>query len=165
MKKDITLRDGTVLPRGTAILATTYGIHHDGAKYENPDVFDPFRFSRVRTDLEEERVKNQLVNTSVDYLSFGHGKYAWYVHQQPSYSKTDILIILVQSCSPGRFFAANELKALLAYIILNYDFEADDDGQAGPPKYNGLVAMPPVNAMVKFRKLELTNHDLTVQGL
>ncbi|OJT14393.1 Ent-kaurene oxidase [Trametes pubescens] len=132
MMKDITLRDGTVLPRGTTIVATTYDIHHNGAKYENPDVFDPFRFSRVRADSEEERVKNQFVNTSVDYMPFGHGKHA----------------------CPGRFFAANELKALLAYIILNYDFKMGDDGHAGPPSYNGLLTIPAVNATVQFRKRE-----------
>ncbi|KAL1951299.1 hypothetical protein VTO73DRAFT_448 [Trametes versicolor] len=134
--KDITLRDGTALPRGTSIVATSYSIHRDGAKYENPDIFDPFRFSRMRADSEEQRVKNQLVNTSNDYLAFGHGKH---------------------TC-PGRFFVANELKALLAYIILNYDFETGGDGHAGPPKYHGCVTMPPVNAMVKFRKRESTHH-------
>lgn len=85
--KDITLRDGTALPRGTSIVATSYSIHRDGAKYENPDIFDPFRFSRMRADSEDQRVKNQLVNTSNDYLAFGHGKYAWYVHEQPSCSR------------------------------------------------------------------------------
>nr|BED42929.1 cytochrome P450 monooxygenase [Trametes versicolor] len=130
--KDITLRDGTVVPRGTTIIATTYDIHHNSAKYENPDVFDPFRFSRVRADSEEERVKNQLVNTSVDYMPFGHGKHA----------------------CPGRFFAANELKALLGYIILNYDFKMGGDGHAGPPSYSGLIVIPATNATVKFRKRE-----------
>lgn len=87
--KDITLRDGTVVPRGTTIIATTYDIHHNSAKYENPDVFDPFRFSRVRADSEEERVKNQLVNTSVDYMPFGHGKHAWYVVGQSTHAASD----------------------------------------------------------------------------
>ncbi len=36
--------------------------------------------------------------------------------------------------SPGRFFAADELKALVAYIIVNYDIKADDsdDASSGP---------------------------------
>lgn len=75
--KDLTLRDGTFLPEGTALLATSYDIHHDGDIYENPEVFDPFRFSRMRGDSGEERVKHQLVNTSVEYMPFGHGKHAW----------------------------------------------------------------------------------------
>lgn len=75
--QDMTLPDGTFLPRGTTLHAIAYGVHHDDAKYENPDVFDPFRFSRVREASEEELVKNQFVNTSPDYLSFGHGIQAW----------------------------------------------------------------------------------------
>lgn len=30
---------------------------------------------------------------------------------------------LTKFYSPGRFFAANELKALLAYIVCNYEFK------------------------------------------
>ena len=31
--------------------------------------------------------------------------------------------------SPGRFFAANELKAMLAYVVLNYDLKLPDGEQ------------------------------------
>nr|BED42928.1 cytochrome P450 monooxygenase [Trametes versicolor] len=139
--KDITLCDGTVLPRGTDVVAAAYDIHHNAAKYEDPYVFDPFRFSRMRAESEEERVKNQFVNTSVDYIPFGHGKHA----------------------CPGRFFAANELKALLAYLILNYDFKMGGDGHAGPLTYQGLLVIPPANPMVKFRKREPTHHGIATQ--
>lgn len=52
---------------------------------------------------------------------------------------------------------------MLAYIILNYDFETGGDGHAGPPKYHGCATMPPVNAMVKFRKRESTHHGIATQ--
>ena len=35
--------------------------------------------------------------------------------------------------SPGRFFAANELKAMLAYIILDYDVKLPEDKQVSDP--------------------------------
>ncbi|KAH9849240.1 cytochrome P450 [Lenzites betulinus] len=130
--KDLTLRDGTFLPEGTALLATSYDIHHDGDIYENPEVFDPFRFSRMRGDSGEDRVKHQLVNTSVEYMPFGHGKHA----------------------CPGRFFAANELKAMLTYIILNYDFKLGGDGRPLGPTFDGLSILPNPNATMMFKKRE-----------
>ena len=31
--------------------------------------------------------------------------------------------------SPGRFFAANQLKAILAHIVVNYDLKIGGDGE------------------------------------
>ncbi len=50
--------------------------------------------------------------------------------------------------SPGRFFAADELKALLAYIVLNYDIKADD-----PP--NGAQGVVTDTLLVRKRKTDL----------
>ena len=77
--KDVTLRDGTLIPRGTFLAAPTAAIHHDERKYAAPDVFDPFRFARMREGGVEAATKHQLVNTSVDFLTFSHGKHAWSV--------------------------------------------------------------------------------------
>ncbi|KAI0640040.1 cytochrome P450 [Trametes polyzona] len=132
MMKDVTLIDGTVVPCGTMLLATSYDIHHDGSIYENPEVFDPFRFSRMREQSEEQASKHQFVNTSVNYIPFGHGKHA----------------------CPGRFFASNELKALLAYIILNYDLKLGEAGYSDSTVFDGLSVVPAVDAQVMFRKRE-----------
>ena len=77
-QKDITLIDGTFIPRGTLVAADAYNLHHDDAVYANADEFDPWRFARMRT-AEGEGMKHQYVNTSVEYVPFGHGKHAWYV--------------------------------------------------------------------------------------
>ncbi|EJF59820.1 hypothetical protein DICSQDRAFT_181776 [Dichomitus squalens LYAD-421 SS1] len=45
----------------------------------NAEMFDPFRFARMHVDRDRDRVKHKVVKTSVDYISFGHGKHAWYV--------------------------------------------------------------------------------------
>lgn len=73
----MTLCDGTHLPAGTLVAAASYTLHRDETKYPSPDEFDPFRFSRLR-EGEGQDVKHQFVNTSNDYLLFGHGKHAWY---------------------------------------------------------------------------------------
>lgn len=74
--KDVTLHDGTFIPRGVNVVAAADPMHHDGSVYADADVFDPFRFSRLR-EQDGEGTKHQFVNTSLDYISFGHGKHAW----------------------------------------------------------------------------------------
>ena len=57
--------------------------------------------------------------------------------------------------SPGRFFAANELKALLAYILLNYDIKLGGDGTRPPNLFYGTNVVPSVRAEVLFRKRQV----------
>ena len=76
--KDITLSDGTLLPRGTLVVSASDSAHHDEANYADPDVFDGFRFARMR-EGDGEDTKHQFVHTSLDYMAFGHGRHAWCV--------------------------------------------------------------------------------------
>ncbi|KAI1792290.1 cytochrome P450 [Ganoderma leucocontextum] len=131
--KDITLNNGAFIPRGTVLVAAARPMHHDKSKYANADVFDPFRFEKMRQG-EGEGLKHQFVNTSVDFVSFGHGKHA----------------------CPGRFFAASELKALLAYIVLNYDLKLGGDGKRPANIYYGTNVVPSVTGKVLFRKRQVT---------
>ena len=75
--KDYTLSDGTFLPVGTFVAANVTGTHRDSAFYEKPDEFDGFRFANIREGSSEEELKHQMVQTSSDYLAFGHGRLAW----------------------------------------------------------------------------------------
>lgn len=54
--------------------------------------------------------------------------------------------------SPGRFFAATELKTMLAHILLNYDIKLPGDGSR-PANfwYEGQV-FPNMTADILFRK-------------
>ena len=58
----------------------------------------------------------------------------------------------VPYCSPGRFFAANELKLMLAHLVLTYDLKMEEDGVVPPFKQFGQVTAPSTNAKVLFRK-------------
>ena len=49
--------------------------------------------------------------------------------------------------SPGRYFAAKELKAILAHIILNYDMKLGGDGSRPPNVYFAMGVMPAVSAL------------------
>ena len=55
------------------------------------------------------------------------------------------------SISPGRFFATNEVKALLAHILVTYDFKLEEGKQA--PRTFIIDSMRiPEKANVMFRK-------------
>ncbi len=52
-------------------------------------------------------------------------------------------------CSPGRFFAVNELKALMSYILLNFDVKLD---KFPTPVWLYENQMPNSASKVLFRK-------------
>ena len=73
--KDFTFSDGTFIPKGCFVSAAEAPTHFDEANYEYPDEFNPWRF----VDEEDvEGVKNQMVTTSTEYVTFGHGRFAWW---------------------------------------------------------------------------------------
>ena len=89
--QDLRFSDGTVVPSGTLIVAAAMSTHMDEENYPNAEVFDPWRFSNMREE-EGEITKHQFVSTSVDYVSFGHGKHAWYI------LKCSICILKLMTC-------------------------------------------------------------------
>lgn len=74
--QDYTFSDGTYIPKGTMVSAAAHPIHRDDERYPGGDKFDGFRFAEIRTQ-DGLNTTNQFVNTSPDYISFGHGKHAW----------------------------------------------------------------------------------------
>jgi hypothetical protein len=52
--------------------------------------------------------------------------------------------------SPGRFFAINEVKALLAYIVVTYDIKLEE-GKKVPRGFCIASVYFPGNANVMFR--------------
>jgi hypothetical protein len=53
--------------------------------------------------------------------------------------------------SPGRFFAVNEVKALLAHVILRYDVKFEKGKTSPPPIRLGSLLIPR-NANLLFRE-------------
>jgi cytochrome P450 len=149
--------DGLVAPNGTFcpydswVGIASNGVHNDPGLYSDSDKFRPFRFSDMReAEVEAEFVSDEqqssskeserevlikkanlsFVSVSPQYHPFGHGRHA----------------------CPGRFFAANELKLLLAYMIQNYDFEMLDTRP--PSQWIGAVLVPPRTATIRIRRRE-----------
>lgn len=138
--------NGTHCPYGCLIAVPTNGIHNDPAIYESAAEFRPFRFAEMRetaaqpkeeTEVASKKdtthlVKNanlSFVSLSSQYHPFGYGKHA----------------------CPGRFFAANELKLLLAYMFQNYAFE--NQPERPPYKWIGQTLLPPMTDMVNVKRI------------
>ncbi|KAH7886354.1 cytochrome P450 [Phlebopus sp. FC_14] len=125
--KDFTFSDGTVIPKGARVSYASRAMHRDDSIYENAGVFEPFRFADIREE-EGEGVKHQFVATHPEYLTFGHGRHA----------------------CPGRFFAANELKSMLAHIVTAYDVKLE--GPRPNYLYVGSATSASPTAKVMFRR-------------
>ncbi|KAI0072328.1 cytochrome P450 [Panus rudis PR-1116 ss-1] len=139
--KDFTFSDGTFIPKDGFVSAAESPTHFDPENYENPEVFNPWRFVEddKSGDVEgkengaasgEGNVKNLMVSTSTDYVTFGHGRFA----------------------CPGRFFAASELKLMMAYLVLNYDVQMEEPGVIPPPVWYSVKVQPNPTAKVLFRR-------------
>ncbi|KXX73506.1 Ent-kaurene oxidase [Madurella mycetomatis] len=133
--------EGWHAPYGASLMLDMVGTHRDPDLYEDPDRYDPWRFSRVREayearPAEEKRDADQtmavkrlgMVTTSAEYLPFSHGRHA----------------------CPGRFFVAHELKIILAYLLENYELKP----LAEKPKnlWIGGTLIPPVQVKIEARR-------------
>ncbi|KAI6354286.1 hypothetical protein MCOR25_008680 [Pyricularia grisea] len=129
-RQGLTLPNGQTIPKGVAIMLQSYSVLHDEEVYPDPETFRPFRFAEARRDETidyVQRARNAFATTSPEYLAFGHGRHA----------------------CPGRFFAATELKLLLARMLLEYDFEAKERPKN---KWYGIGRVPDMEATVRIRR-------------
>lgn len=125
---DFTFPNGTTVPAGSWVLAPMQPMCRDNEIFANAETFDPFRFSRLRAEPGEE-TRHQFVSTSTTHINFGHGKHA----------------------CPGRFFASNEIKLLIAHVLLQYDIKYTEN--QGPPvaTWYDRSRRPNQEAKVSFR--------------
>lgn len=92
----IIIPSGQHLPRGAWLGCSALGVQSDERFYAKPESYDPFRFSKAREEMAAARERDgvsgggekigeknldggMLVTTSETFLSFGHGRRAWYV--------------------------------------------------------------------------------------
>lgn len=138
VKKEIVLSDGTKLPAGARIMVSNDKTI-DATFYPDPTRFDAARFQNLRQMPGEEN-RHQFVTTTATHMGFGHGQHA----------------------CPGRFFASNEMKILLCFLIVNYDFRHVPD-QAKPSYVEFGTAKsvnPSTTVQVRRRQAELDLADL-----
>ncbi|KAH9909567.1 ent-kaurene oxidase [Xylariomycetidae sp. FL2044] len=128
--KPIDLSDGTHLPAGTDLLTPLAGVSRDERFYPDPEVFDGLRFWKLRQQSEEASNRYQFTSITDTSQNFGLGKHA----------------------CPGRFFAGNEIKTILAYLLLNYDLKFKDGEGRPKPNMFMMTKGPNMQAEVLFRR-------------
>lgn len=133
--KPITLSNGQFIPAGVIIEIPAHSIVHDPERFDRPHEFDAFRHSRARNASSvatgpggEKKAPgaagaaaHQMVSTSLNNLPFGYGR---------------------QAC-PGRYFASNEIKMIVARAILDYEIQLVDGATERYPniEYNEAVSL------------------------
>ncbi|KAJ6527089.1 cytochrome P450 [Mycena capillaripes] len=135
-KDGFTFSDGTFLPQGALLSVAVRPTHYDASNYQNAAEFDGFRFERELAELSsnsdpsKDSFQRHMISTAVGHLPFGTGKHA----------------------CPGRFFAAAELKAMLAHFLIEYDIKAEVDGVRPPDSNFGRKTIPNTKGKVLFRR-------------
>ena len=127
----VTLPSGHHVAQGHKLCAPSLSRLHDDEIYPDGDRFVPFRFANQRQDESVDYVKRArqaFPTTSTDFLHFGHGRGA----------------------CPGRFFASNELKMMVAYALLHYDFEMQ--GTRPDNKWIGVNHLPDMKHTIRVRR-------------
>ncbi|KAL8871199.1 MAG: hypothetical protein Q9174_002918 [Haloplaca sp. 1 TL-2023] len=142
----LSLPNGTHVPRGAWLGVPVIGLHRDDRFYPEALKYDPFRFARLNQDRRDLQRKTGVrgdqettplrdldaARPTSTYVGFGYGKHA----------------------CPGRWFAVQLLKILLAYITINYDIEAI--GPRSEAKVIGDAALPPTSATIRVRRKKQT---------
>lgn len=141
-KDGLTTPSGAHLPRGSKVSVPANCIMRNEKVYAEAETFKPFRFfdrrnsnQHINGDDNEERkaddarrARNSFPTTNPDYLVFGYGRH---------------------TC-PGRFFAAAELKLILAHALLRYDFEMLPRRPEG--SWVGVMSVPLLKATIRVKR-------------
>ncbi|KAH8743285.1 cytochrome P450 [Diaporthe sp. PMI_573] len=139
--KPITLSNGQFIPAGAILEIPAHSIVHDPERFDRPDEFDAFRHYRAHHEASLGAEKkagsgaaNQMVSTSLNNLPFGYGRLA----------------------CPGRFFASNEIKMIVARAILDYDIQLADGATERYPniEYNE-ANIPDPSKELMFKRIPI----------
>ncbi|RMJ08867.1 hypothetical protein CDV36_011516 [Fusarium kuroshium] len=136
--KPFTLSNGQKIPEGVTIEIPAVAISADSSVFPRADKFDPLRFYRLRQQAKddgsaEKAALHQFVSVNQSSLTFGFGRHA----------------------CPGRFFAANEIKMILANAILQYDIKLIDATERYPNIEFAHMSIPDPSRKLLFKALEI----------
>ncbi|KAH7145688.1 cytochrome P450 [Dactylonectria estremocensis] len=132
-----TLSNGQVIPAGVTIEVPAVAVNSDSEVFPKANEMDPLRFYRLRQDAKasgsvEGSALNQFVSVSQNSLTFGYGRHA----------------------CPGRFFAANEIKMILANFLMRYEVKnVEGSTERYPNMEFAHMSIPDPSKKVLFREI------------
>ncbi|KAJ6442429.1 cytochrome P450 monooxygenase [Purpureocillium lavendulum] len=131
--QDLTLSDGTFVPKGHSIGISSHNMWTDESIHSDPHTWNPYRWVAMRDDPSKRHLSH-LVTTSPEHLAWGHGAHA----------------------CPGRFFAAEEAKIAVLSILLKYDLELPEGVVPKRREYGISMSHDPfLNLRVRRREAEI----------
>jgi len=135
--RDYAFRNGMTVKKGTLVVVSTHAVHCDpriqpAGTNKNLDKFDAFRFANLPS--------KKAYNASPSYIAFGEGPH---------------------TC-PGRFFAIQQIKYLLASILVQYDIKTTLKGRAPNWCIMGMATFPPSHPLIfePIEKSRANRHEL-----
>ena len=156
-KEGITTDAGVHLPQGTLTSFMAHPVQMDGDTFEDPNKFDPFRFSNMLEALQAKKAASaearpedngsddecdnadatskvgplKFVTTGPNHLTFGHGRHA----------------------CPGRFVVDFQLKMVIAHVITKYELAFPDSYSGRRPENTWLADVKlPLHSKIRVRR-------------
>lgn len=138
VERSITLRDGTVLPRGASLDALLSPPLSDPRLYPDPGVFDARRFLRLRSGEAADPLgyKNkeqyQFIGANKEDIFWGYGPHA----------------------CPGRFFANAQMKLIIVQLLARFEMRRPGGSREKIPQIPIAGGWAPDHAaVIEFRDL------------
>lgn len=108
----------------------------DPTIFPEPHTFDGHRYRRMRSEHKDAESSMIMGMSTIDSLGFGLGN---------------------QAC-PGRFFAVNNMKLIMAKLLTQFELTLEESGveytgSRPQMEYNDFSVVAPKNYSLKLRKL------------
>lgn len=164
VKKDFQFKNGLRIPKGTVLLTPNAAMLFDDEFVQKPLEFDGLRFYDLANTSETPEIF-RYTSTNPHYLQFGDGRHVWQVNSLILHPRTYQVyrhfLMLPFLFSPGRFFAADELRLILAYLLLNFEIKI----QGGLPKDFKIKRhnLPHLGVNILLKKIEEERTDQTTE--
>ncbi|KAL0935965.1 ent-kaurene oxidase [Colletotrichum truncatum] len=140
--KTFTLSNGQVIPAGSIIELPMIGMNNDDEFFPDHDKFDPLRFYKLRQAKTEQETgtKQAEVVAHAQFVSVG--------------GPTSLTFGFGRHACPGRFFAVNEIKMIMATTLANYDIKMVEGSEERYKNLEyGATAQPDPSKKILMRKL------------